>query len=132
MPVDSVLDVSRNAMNYERSRMEAASRNVAGANTPISPGQTAQAWSVSTNAPNEFSALLSGDGRLEHTEARMRQVHEPGSPYADAQGMVRYPDVDMTHEMTTMMGATRSYEANVKAFNLLRGMMLRGLEIGAK
>ena len=61
-----------------------------------------------------------------------RQVQQPGHPYADKEGQVRYPDVDMTVEMTTMMGASRSYEANVRAFNLLRSMMLRGLEIGAK
>lgn len=131
MPVESVLDASRGAMNYERARMDAASRNIAGANVPIAPGQTAQSWSVSANA-TAFSTLLSGDTQLERTESSVRQVSEPGHPYADAQGMVRYPDVDMTREMTTMMGATRSYEANVKAFNLLRGMMLRGLEIGAK
>lgn len=132
MPVESVLDVSRGAMNYERARMDAASRNIANVNVPLITGQSAPMWTAPAAGPASFSSLLEGNVVPRQVEGPVRQVHEPGNPYADAQGMVRYPQVDMTLEMTTMMGATRSYEANVKAFNLLRSMMLRGLEIGAK
>ena len=45
---------------------------------------------------------------------------------------MRYPAVDLVQEMTTLMSASRGYEANVRSFNLLRGMMLHALEIGAK
>jgi flagellar basal-body rod protein FlgC len=34
--------------------------------------------------------------------------------------------------MATLVTASRGYEANVRAFNLLRGMQLRALELGAK
>ena len=51
---------------------------------------------------------------------------------ADAKGFVHYPAVDMVQEMTTMLTASRGYEANVRSFNVLRSMVLRALELGAK
>ena len=59
-------------------------------------------------------------------------VHDPGNPLADADGMVRYPEMDLVDEMTALMTASRGYEANVRAFNLLRGMVVKAFEIGAK
>jgi flagellar basal-body rod protein FlgC len=49
---------------------------------------------------------------------------------ADADGQVHYPEVDLVGEMTTLMAANRGYEANVRALNLLRSMVLKALEIG--
>jgi flagellar basal-body rod protein FlgC len=60
-----------------------------------------------------------------------RRVLEPGHPLADPQGFVRYPGVDSTAEMVTLMSATRAYEANVVAMNAARAMALKALEIGA-
>ncbi|MGG6463291.1 flagellar basal body rod protein FlgC [Solilutibacter silvestris] len=128
MPIDSILDVARTGMAYERARMEASSRNIAGANVPLEPGQQAKAWQVGT----DFESMLGNVDPLVQQPTETKRVLDPGHPYADKSGEVAYPAVDMSHEMTTMMGASRGYEANVRAFNLLRSMMLRGLEIGAK
>ena len=132
MPVESILETSRSAMAYERARMDAASRNIAGANVPLAPGQVAPRWQAPTIGAAGFQSLLQQQPVQSTDPAAFREVQQPGHPYADKDGQVRYPEVDMTIEMTTMMGASRSYEANVRAFNLLRSMMLRGLEIGAK
>ncbi|TNJ33387.1 hypothetical protein E1B00_13140 [Arenimonas terrae] len=107
-------------MTYERLRLDAASRNIAGANRPIASGEPATLW-----RPDPVAGLA-------EREAAARLSHEPGHPLADADGMVRYPAVDMVDEMTTLMTASRAYEANVRAFNLLRSMLMRALEIGAK
>lgn len=137
MPVDSVLEASRNAMNYERLRMDAASRNIAGANVPVAPGQNAMRWRVDGAAGANFADALgaapaSASPVLGETEAAVREVYDPGHPMAGTDGMVRYPSVDMVQEMTTLMTASRGYEANVRSFNFLRNMMLRAIEIGAK
>ena len=140
MPVDSVLEASRNAMNYERLRMDAASRNIAGATVPVAPGQSAMRWRVDgANAAGaaDFAdavggAPMSGSPVLGETEATVREVYDPGHPMAGTDGMVRYPAVDMVQEMTTLMTASRGYEANVRSFNFLRNMLLRAIEIGAK
>ena len=78
------------------------------------------------------SAVLAGQPAPTAQAVPARTVHDPSNPMADADGMVRYPTVDLVQEMTTLMTASRGYEANVRSFNLLRGMMLRALEIGAK
>jgi flagellar basal-body rod protein FlgC len=40
--------------------------------------------------------------------------YEPDSPLADGEGMVAEPNVDPAHEMTEMLAARQSYEANLK------------------
>ena len=60
----------------------------------------------------------------------LRMVYEPSNPDADANGYVSYPNVDTVTEMTDMIDASRSYEANVTAFNASKSMALKGLEVG--
>lgn len=129
MPIESVMEAARNGLSYERLRMDAASRNIAASNVPVAPGQAAKTWQVGTATP--FAAQV-GEGMLTTHDTATRAIHDPSHPMADAEGMVSYPAVDMVTEMTTLMTASRGYEANVRSFNLLRSMMLRALEIGAK
>lgn len=131
MPIDSVLDAARAGMNYERLRLDAASRNIAAANVTLAPGQQATLRRVESGGG--FDAWLQGATPAAGEQpAAVREVRDPGHPMADANGIVRYPATDMVQEMTEMMTASRGYEANVRSFNLLRGMMLRAMEIGAK
>jgi len=131
MAVDSILDAARAGLAYERLRLDAASRNIASANVALAPGQDATRLSVGA-APRSFADAVGFGPGLAPQPLAAREVHDPGHPLADAAGMVRYPRIDMVQEMTTLMTASRGYEANVRSFNLLRGMMLRALEIGAK
>lgn len=131
MPIDSILDAARSGMTYERLRLDAASRNIAAANVPVEPGQPAKHWRVE-GAPGDFGRLVSADPAVAEQPVSTREVYDPGHPLADKGGQVRYPATDMVQEMTTLMTASRGYEANVRSFNLLRNMMLRALEIGAK
>ncbi len=135
MPVQSVLDAARDGMNYERMRLDAASRNIAGANVPVAAGQQATLWRVDGGqvaGASEFERMVGQTPMLGEQPVDVREVYDPGHPLASAQGMVRYPSVDMVQEMTTLMTASRGYEANVRAFNFLRNMQLRAIEIGAK
>jgi flagellar basal-body rod protein FlgC len=131
MSIDAILNTARAGLDHERLRLDAASRNIAAANVAIAPGQSATQWRVQGAAPG-FGRWLGQPGLLEQAPALAREVHDPGHPLADAQGIVRYAQTDMVQEMTTLMTASRGYEANVRSFNLLRGMVLRALEIGAK
>jgi flagellar basal-body rod protein FlgC len=124
MSIESVTDAVRAGLAYERLRLDSASRNVAAANVPIAAD--ALATRASVIGGGSFAAQVAQE------PIGTRTVLDPGHPMADANGMVHYPETDMVQEMTTLMTASRGYEANVRAFNLLRGMMLRALEIGAK
>jgi flagellar basal-body rod protein FlgC len=59
-----------------------------------------------------------------------RIVYEPGHPDADADGMVRYPDINVVEEMANMMTAQRNYEANVATVETVKAMYTKALEIG--
>lgn len=122
MSIESIMDATRSGLAYERLRMEAASRNIAAANVP-----------VAADAQPANAAVVGGfDAHLQNAPQATRAVHDPGHPMADKDGMVHYPATDLVQEMTTLMTASRGYEANVRAFNLLRGMLVKAFELGAK
>ena len=114
MNQDSILAVSRQGLDVERARLEAAARAIEMANTPIRPG----------------AKLRPGASFDAKTHPADREARDPTNPMADANGMVHYPAVDLVGEMSTLISATRAYEANVRAFNVLRGMQLAALNIG--
>lgn len=58
------------------------------------------------------------------------RVYDPSNPDADADGYVTYPNVDIVVEMTNMLSATRSYEANLASVEASKRMALKALEIG--
>jgi flagellar basal-body rod protein FlgC len=61
-----------------------------------------------------------GEGRL---------VYEPGHPDANADGYVRYPDVDTTQELVKLLDARRMYEANAAVFQTAKSMLRAALDI---
>ncbi|MBI5419483.1 MAG: flagellar basal body rod protein FlgC [Deltaproteobacteria bacterium] len=56
-------------------------------------------------------------------------VFEPGHPDANAEGYVAYPNVSVMEETVNMVAASRSYEANLQAFNAFKNMALRALDL---
>ena len=56
--------------------------------------------------------------------------YDPANPDADENGYVWYPNVNTVTEMTNLIDATRSYEANATAFDASKNMALTGLSIG--
>ncbi len=56
--------------------------------------------------------------------------YDPANPDADENGYVRYPNVNTVTEMTDLIDATRSYEANATAFEASKSLATTGLSIG--
>jgi len=61
-----------------------------------------------------------------------REVFDPSSSDANADGMVAMPNVDLVTEMTDLTSANRSYQANVTVLNAVKQMALRALDIGSR
>lgn len=55
---------------------------------------------------------------------------QPDHPDANEDGYVAYPNINVMEEMTNMIQAQRSYEANVQTFQASKDMALSALEIG--
>ncbi len=68
--------------------------------------------------------------KVVHDQTPGNRVYQPSHPDADEDGYVTYPNVNLATEMTDMLSATRSYEANVTVINAIKSMALRALDIG--
>lgn len=56
--------------------------------------------------------------------------YDPNDPDANEDGYVELPNVDLVKEITDGMAASQAWSANVTAFNLLKSVISKGLEIG--
>ena len=64
-------------------------------------------------------------------ETPFTEVYDPGHPDADAEGVVRYPNVNPATEMVNLVLASRAYEANVAALRAEKRMQELALSIGS-
>ncbi|MCB0155640.1 MAG: flagellar basal body rod protein FlgC [Anaerolineae bacterium] len=139
--------VTASALTAQRLRMDIISNNVANAETTRTeeggPYQREQVVFVADQAETRFTLpenlplkreIEPGQGvyvsEILADDTPGRQVYDPTHPDADEDGFVAYPNVNVVTEMTDMLSATRSYEANVTVFNSLKNMALKALEIG--
>lgn len=64
---------------------------------------------------------------LAHGPSAGVEAYDPSSPLADAKGMVREPKVDMAQQMTDLIMAQRTYQANVNAISTAEQTYQSGL-----
>ncbi len=57
-------------------------------------------------------------------------MHEPDHPLADANGYVRYPDIDLGDQMTQLIMAQRGYQANLAVVERATSMYQAALQLG--
>jgi len=120
-----------------RTWMDAVSDNMANLDTvrPTS-GPAFQARFVVANAAGNGQEAMTGAAAgaqvtgISFGDATGRLVHDPTNPMADADGMVRYPDVDMGDQMTQLMIAQRGYQANLAVIDRARDAYQQALSIG--
>ncbi len=63
------------------------------------------------------------------SDAPHPMVYDPHHPDANADGYVEMPNVNIVQEMTDLITASRSYEANVTALNSSKDMIRKALRI---
>ena len=79
------------------------------------------------NRSLEAQTIAMGKVRTDQTDFRTK--YEPGHPAADANGYVKYPNVNSLVEMTDMREAQRSYEANLNVIGATRRMIQRTIDL---
>ena len=62
-------------------------------------------------------------------EEKIQLVYDPAHPYADSDGYIRKPDINVVEEMVDLMSLSRTYEANVQTFNATKDLAKKALEI---
>ena len=140
----SGMEISASGLTGERLRMEIAANNIANIDSTMTPeGGPYQRKQVTFAAAME-NAMWGGAnevGNLHGVEVMGitedttpgPSVHNPSHPHADANGYVKMPNVNISHEMVDLVTASRAYEANLKSLETFRQMaeqslsLLRGL-----
>lgn len=143
------LRISSSALFAQRLRLDTISNNVANAETTkTDAGGPYQRKDVVFSAANKVPFLANlmmtkrsiGEKALNLQGVKVAQiktdttvgekVFEPTHPDADANGYVTYPNVNLVVEMTNMLSATRSYEANLTMVEAAKTMANKAIEIG--
>src|SRR5580698_1395946 len=128
------------ALSAEQTRLDVISQNIANANTTRGvDGKPYQRQVVVFESALQ-QAVNNGDGtiqmppikvaRIEKDNSPLVQVYEPGNPDADADGMVSFPNVNVSEEMADLISASRTYEANLAVVKNDRSMAMETLAIG--
>ena len=127
MSLFGAMRASASGMTVERFRMDVTSENLANADVVARKGEAPFARQlVDVEGGSDGPRVVGTRDALDGT----RFEHQPDNPNADAKGYVTVANVNPVTEMLDMMGATRAYEANVKAFNAAKGMAKSALDIG--
>jgi flagellar basal-body rod protein FlgC len=147
MKLTNGFDISSSALTAQRFRMDVISSNIANADSTrarLVDGKWVpyQRKLVTIEPKRETfeqalqnaQANTSGEGvrvtKVIEDISPFKQVYNPTHPDADANGFVMMPNVDILKEMTDMISASRSYEANVTALNASKSLISKALEIG--
>ena len=146
----TALRIGSSGMSAQRLRMDIISNNIANAETTrTAEGGPYKRQDVifmpkaqSTFLPEFIRARQAQDIEAISEERGMKvaevttddseglKVYDPSHPDADKDGFVTYPNVNMVVEMTNMLSATRSYEANLAVINFAKQMAIRAVDIG--
>ena len=143
MSLFSSLAVSASGMDAQRQRAELLVENLANAETTRTPqgGPYRRKDVVFSSDPgmasfaSELGAAL-GSGTtgvkiagitVDQREPDKRYM--PGHPDADTDGYVAFPRINPAEDMVDLMGASRSYQANVSAISAVKEMIQRSLDI---
>ena len=144
--LDSI-NISATGLSAQRVRLNIASMNLANANvTRTVDGGPYRAKSVIfASEPYEKQAKAESGGsfdeELEQAVETVKvagivddpdpfiEVYDPSHPDADANGMVKYPNVNTMEQMVDVMDASRAYEANATVLETAKSMAMKALEI---
>ena len=152
MSIFHSMNTTASALTTQRLRMDVISSNIANVDTTRAK-QVNGEWepyrkkSVTLKEhEGQFSSFLntamgktvkSGAGNgvkvssiKDDTETPFKLVYDPAHPDANDDGYVQMSNVDLLKEMVDLISASRSYEANITAFNANKNMLTKALEIG--
>ena len=67
--------------------------------------------------------------KISRDDSEPKMKYDPTSPDADAKGYVAYPNINPVIEMADLVEATRSYQANVSAFESAKSMATSAISL---
>ena len=145
MGIFQSFNISASGMTAQRFRTDIIAENIANVNTTSTANGTPYRRKIVTFTEkdvtpvsqyySESKNMAVGNGVkvskvTEDYSTEFTMEYDPSNPDADENGYVSYPNVNTVTEMTNLIDATRSYEANATAFDASKSMAQTGLQIG--
>ena len=130
MTLSSMTSVSLSGMTAASRRLEASAANVANVDTVGALPTDGAASSVHRARTVALTEVAGGGVSAAVVEASRGWVPRaaPGSPFADAAGLVAAPDVDLATEAVTQIGACLAYAASAKTMKVADEMAKTALD----
>jgi flagellar basal-body rod protein FlgC len=129
----NIFSVAGSAMAAQSQRMNVTASNLANAESVAGPdGKPYRAkqvvFEVAASGQQDIGGVKVA-GVIEDPSP-LKMVFDPKNPHADAKGYVAMPNVNVVEEMTNMISASRSYQANVEVLNTAKTLMVKTLSVG--
>lgn len=123
------IGIAGTALTVHRKWLDAVSDNLANVNTAAATDDAAfQARYVLAQEGEGLSGVRVAGAEWGDAEGRV--VHEPDHPLADENGYVRYPDIDLNEQMSSLIMAQRGYQANAAVVDRAKTTYEAALQIG--
>lgn len=143
MSLFSSLAVSASGMTAQRARAELLVENIANADTTRTaeggPYKRRDVVFQSEQIGSSFSSFMSEPADTGSEGVAVSQIvvdnsdpdkrYMPGHPDADKDGYVSFPNVNPAEDMVDLLGASRSYQANVSAISATKDMIQRSIDL---
>lgn len=142
MSLFSLLSVGASGMSAQRTRAELLVENLANAETTRTPeGGPYRRKDVvfeTTTTASPFASVFSsqlqsingvGVSDIVVDTSDPEQRYMPGHPDANKDGYVAFPKINTAEDMVDLMGAARSFEANVAAMSAVKDMIQRSIDL---
>jgi len=133
MGLFDIFNVAGTGVGVHRVWMDAISDNIANINTvrPTSEAAFQARYVVAT----PLDPTPGGEGGVQVAGIELgdpvgRLTYDPQNPLADAQGMVRRPDIDLGDQMTDLLMAQRGYQANLAVVQRATDAYQAALQLG--
>ena len=153
MPFLSTVNIIGSGMTAQQLRLDIVAENVTNSNTTrVENGEgpyrrkmvvfealsgkddfrAAMARAAQGLAPNAGYETAGGVrvAQIVEDPTEFKLVYDPTHPDANEDGYVELPNVDMVKEITDAIAASQAFSSNVTAFNTLKSVIAKGLEIG--
>ena len=127
------INTAGSGLTVMRTWMDAVSDNIANMNDVVPGDQPAfQERFVQAAATQGTTGVDNGVAvqGIVYGPTTGRMMFDPNNALADAQGYVKYPDIDLGEQMTQMMAAQRAYQANLATIDRAKDAYQQALELG--
>ena len=137
MSLFSAMDIGRTGLGFSHYWMDTIAHNIANVNT-VRPTDQDPFRAIDVVAQplgsEPYAPTGSGVGVREilRDDAPAPLTYDPDNPLADADGMVQQPAVDLAREMSNLIVANRSYQANLRTVETAREAYQSALRLGQR